>query len=250
MAEKTSISWTHHTFNICWGCSKVSPACDHCYAEELAGRFGFGWEDAPRRTFPEKHWNEPLKWNRAAAKANRRELVFCSSMCDVFEDHPTVIQELGKLWPLIRSTPNLVWQLLTKRPHRIVKSLPADWGTGYDNVWLGTTIEDNAYVARAKMLTEAPAVCHFISYEPALGPLDKLPLTCIEWMIYGGESGRHFRQHDPQWARDMRDRCQGEGVPFFYKQGSGVLSGTNPILDGVEYKRFPVGFEFARDLSR
>ena len=244
MAERTGISWTHHTFNIVWGCSKVSPACDNCYAETLAARFGVGWEDAPRRVFDIKHWNEPLKWNRQATRDGRNALVFCSSMCDVFEDHPTVIKELEKLWPLIRATPNLTWQLLTKRPHRIVRSLPSDWGTGYDNVWLGTTIEANEFTPRAKMLIAAPAKCHFVSYEPAVGPLDKLDMTDIEWIIFGGESGRGYRQHDPQWARDMRDRCKKEGVAYFYKQGSSLRSGEDPTLDGVEYKEFPIGYKY------
>lgn len=242
MAEVTGISWTDHTFNMIWGCVEVSPACDHCYARTLAERFGFDvWgKDKPRRTFGQKHWNEPLKWNRMAEKEGRRHRVFCGSMCDIFEKHQTVIAELKRLWPLIRQTPWLDWQLLTKRPHRIKSSLPEDWGpNGYDNVWLGTTIESDEFNHRANHLISAPAKVHFISYEPALGPLDELDLKDIEWIIFGGESGPHYRQHNVQWARSIRDRCKRRGVAFFYKQGSSLRSGEDPFLDGVEYKEFP-----------
>lgn len=174
MAEKTGIAWTHHTFNISWGCVKVSPGCKFCYADELAERVGWSvWGPSqPRRTFKDKHWQEPLKWQKAAEQAGARHKVFCSSMCDNFEDHPTIIAELAKLWPLIRATPNLDWQLLTKRADRIASSLPGDWGAGYPNVWLGVSIENNEWAWRADYLSRIPAVVRFVSYEPALGPLD------------------------------------------------------------------------------
>jgi len=242
MAEKTNISWSDSSWNLAWGCEKVSPACKNCYAETLAKRFGFEvWGPGkPRRTFGPKHWNEPLKWNKTAVKEGKRKKVFCSSMCDVFEDHPTVIQELEKLWPLIRNTPNLDWQLLTKRPERIASSLPEDWAEGYPNVWLGTTIENNDYVGRADYLRAIPCKVRFISYEPALGPLDKLDLTNLHWIIYGGESGADFREHNPQWARDIKARCDAEGVSFWYKQGSSFKSGADETLDGKTYKKFPL----------
>jgi protein gp37 len=247
MAERTGISWTNHTFNIVWGCEEVSPACDNCYARTLSARFGFDvWgPDKPRRVFDVKHWNEPLKWERMAVRDNAQRLVFCSSMCDLFENHDTVIAELKKLWPLIRATPHLTWQLLTKRPARIKAYLPDDWGRGYHNVWLGTTIESNDYISRAYHLKAVPAVVRFISYEPAVGPLDKLDLAGIQWVIFGGESGHGFRQHDPQWARDSLAACRKEGVAFFYKQGSSLYSAEDPCLDGVEYKQFPAGHVYS-----
>lgn len=247
MGATTGISWTNRTFNIVWGCVEVSPACDHCYAKTQAERWGFDvWgADKPRRVFPDAHWNEPLKYERFAEKANVRHLVFCSSMCDLFENHDTVVAELKKLWPLIRATPHLTWQLLTKRPARIKSSLPDDWGTGYPNVWLGTTIESNDYISRADHLRSVPAAVRFISYEPAVGPIDKLDMTGLHWIIFGGESGGKFRQHDPQWARDVRDRCAEKGIAFFYKQGSSFVSGADPTLDGVEYKAFPAGHVFS-----
>jgi protein gp37 len=242
MAEKTGISWTDHTFNVVWGCTKVSPACTRCYAETLSLRFGFDvWgPHKPRRTFGQAHWNEPRRWNRAAQKAGTSARVFCSSMCDVFEDHPTVIQELQKLWPLIKATPHLEWQLLTKRPERILASLPSDYSlAAYPNIWLGTTIENNDYIGRADFLRAVPCRVRFISYEPALGSLDQLSLSGLHWLIFGGESGAGFRRHDPQWARDIRARCEAQGVAFFYKQGSSLRSGQDDTLDGQVVKTFP-----------
>lgn len=130
MADKTIIAWTHRTFNLAWGCTKVSPGCKNCYADTLSGRYGHSvWGPKnPRRTFGPKHWAEPLKWNAEAQAAGTRLRVFSSSMCDYMEDHPTITQERAKLWPLIRATPHLDWQLLTKRSDRIAANLPADWG--------------------------------------------------------------------------------------------------------------------------
>ena len=147
MADKTLIAWTDHTFNIAWGCTKVGPGGGYknCYANDLAVRFGFDvWgPNKARRTFGEKHWSEPLKWDKAAAKAGETHRVFCSSMCDVFEDHPTIDAERQKLWPLIEKTPHLHWQLLTKRPERIASNLPANWDAIKERVWIGTSIESD-----------------------------------------------------------------------------------------------------------
>jgi protein gp37 len=160
-------------------------------------------------------------------------------MCDIGEDHPTIIQEAGKLWPLIRRTPWLDWQLLTKRPERYPDILPADWGDGYPNVWLGTSIENNDYVHRADHLRAVGATVRFISYEPALGPLDRLDLSGIDWIIYGGESGPGWRKEDKEWARDMRDRCRGSGVAFFHKQSAGYRTEMGIELDGRIVRNYP-----------
>jgi protein gp37 len=160
-------------------------------------------------------------------------------MCDNFEDHPTIEAERAKLWPLIRDTPWLDWQLLTKRPERMIDNLPDDWGDGYPNVWLGVSIESNEYAHRADVLRQVPCVVRFVSYEPALGPLDKLDLRGLSWLIYGGESGPHYRKHDPAWPRAMRDRCRSAGVAFFHKQSPGRYPGTGVALDGEVIHEFP-----------
>lgn len=241
MSEKTIIAWTDHTWNLAWGCTKISPGCTHCYADTLSSRYGHDvWgPKAPRRTFGDKHWREPLKWNAKAQAEGGVHRVFCSSMCDNFEDHATIAAEREKLWPLVRSTPHLHWQLLTKRADRIADNLPADWGHGYANVWLGVSIENNDYAWRADCLRQIPAAVRFVSYEPALGPLDKLDLTGIDWLIVGGESGPGYRPMDLQWGRDMRDRCRGSGVAFFWKQSSAYRTEMGTTLDGETIKEYP-----------
>lgn len=231
MGANSNIEWTNHTFNIAWGCEKISPGCKNCYADELSHRYGHDiWgANKPRRVFGEKHWNEPLKWNREAEKAGVPAKVFCSSMCDIGEDHPTIAQEREKLWPLIKATPHLIWQLLTKRSNRLAEILPADWGAGYQNVWIGTSVEDQkAADARIPNLLALPAAVRFLSIEPLIGPVDfdrsRLGFFdgtdgCgIHWVIVGGESGPGARPMHPDWARSLRDRCQQLSVPFFFKQ--------------------------------
>lgn len=244
MGQVTGISWTDHTFNLVWGCTKVSSGCANCYAEKLANRYR-GVDDmwgpnGTRRVLGDTYWKQPAKWRLHAEIANERRKVFCSSMCDIFEPHPIVGQQLAKLWPIIRETsPWLIWQLLTKRPEEIALKLPSDWEHGYPNVWLGVSIEDNAQVHRADALREIPAAFRFVSYEPALGDLDALDLSGLSWVIFGGESGPGFRACDLQWARNMRDRCKSSGVAFYFKQTSAFRTGTDPQLDGETLHEFP-----------
>jgi protein gp37 len=249
MGTVTSISWTDHTFNPWIGCVKVSAGCDHCYAEHLvSGLLGFSgrravWgpaPDTPRHRTSAVAWAKVLVWNRKAVAARVRRRVFCGSLMDFFEDHPASNMMRPEVFDLIRRTPNLDWQLLTKRPQNIQQFLPADWGDGYANVWLGCTIEANGYVSRAAHLIAIPAVCRFISYEPAIGPLDNLPLDGIDWIIYGAESGPKARDHDLAWPRNMRDRCAAAGVAFFYKQPSGPRDPRFMQLDGQIIRQFPI----------
>jgi protein gp37 len=157
----------------------------------------------------------------------------------VFEDHPVASDTRPRLWQLIRQTPWLDWQVLTKRADRIAENLPAGWGAGWPNVWLGVSIENNDYVWRADCLRAIPATVRFISYEPALGPLDRLDLTGIDWLIFGGETGPGFRTADLSWARDMEARCKAAGVAFFFKQQSHLFTERLTLLDGREVKEYP-----------
>ena len=250
MAETTHISWTDHTFNPWMGCDKVSAGCKNCYAERLVSeRMGYTgkrtgkdvvWGPAPHKPrHRTKTWADVPKWNRDAIADGVRHRVFCGSLMDFFEDHPTPNMLRPEVFELIRRSRNLDWQLLTKRPQNIARFLPDDWGDGYPNVWLGTTIEANSYMQRAKYLTAIPSVCRFISYEPAIAPLDKLPLDGIDWVIVGGESGPGYRPFDSQWALEMRDRCAAAGVAFFFKQSAGPLPGRGIELDGEIIREFP-----------
>jgi protein gp37 len=264
MGKVTGISWTDHTFNPWWGCTKVSPGCDHCYAETFDHRTqgghllnigtpqeetqGIHWgKGAPRRVFGEKHWNEPLKWDREAReKFGRRARVFCASMADIMDDEaPEGLRE--KLWDLIDRTPNLNWQLLTKRPHRYERHLPKLFK--HNNVWLGTTAENQEfYDVRWPILREVAAsypegMPTWISYEPAIGPLTLgVPYEgAPDWIIFGGESGHGRRECNPAWAEMLLAECRKFGVQFFCKQMGGLTpeQGKLAIPKHLAIQEFP-----------
>ncbi len=230
----TTIEWTAtmlpdgtslpgYSFNPWIGCQKVSPACDHCYAEGWAKRTGQPslWQGERRRT-SDANWRAPMKWNRDAARTGIRRKVFCASLADVFDNH-VPDEWRADLWDLIWDTPNLTWLLLTKRPQNILKMLPSEWGTrGFPGVWLGTTAEDaHHYRQRWRHLADIPCRLRFLSYEPALGPIGDLELHRTDaprWIIAGGESGAAARPSHPDWFRSLRDQCAATRVPFFFKQ--------------------------------
>lgn len=261
MGAQTGISWADHTFNPWWGCEKVSPACAHCYAETFSKRIGLKvWgPESERRFFGPHHWNEPLRWNKAAEKAGVRRRVFCASMADVFEDRPDLVQARADLFLTIEDTPWLDWLLLTKRPENIRRLLPGWWnGRPWPNVWLGTTVENQHFAdERIPHLLAVPAVVRFLSVEPMLGPinlremagrddwhidaLDTPDPTCrIHWVIAGGESGAQHRPSDPYWFRGLRDQCVSAGVAFHFKQWGGQNPKANGReLDGREWNEFP-----------
>lgn len=178
MAENSKIEWTTHTFNPWWGCQRVSPGCEHCYAETWAKRVGEDvWGPAkttPRRELSEGHWSKPLGWNRKAEAAGKRALVFCASMADVFEDHPQLPPLRARLWELIEATPWLDWQILTKRPENVMAMVPKAWREAFPpNVWLGTSVEDQRRAdERIPHLLRCPAAVRFLSCEPLLGPVE------------------------------------------------------------------------------
>jgi protein gp37 len=252
MAENSKIEWTDHTFNPWVGCQKVSPGCDRCYAEEWARRFGLvQWgPHAGRRRTSAGNWRQPLKWAREAQKQldlynegmltlkPARPRVFCASLADVFDNQ--VPEEWRRdLFDTIGATPELDWLLLTKRPENILKFIPRFWHAGLpSHIWVGTTAEDQErYNRRMRILADVPASVHFVSYEPAIGPLvmrDGYGLY-PSWLICGGESGHGARQMDLQWARDIRDECRRNGVRFFFKQ----TTGKAPIPDDLMVREFP-----------
>jgi protein gp37 len=234
MGQNTKIEWCEHTFNPWYGCTKVSPGCDHCYAESWAKRSGLVlWGNNPRRRTAENKWKEPVKWNADADAFERehghRPRVFCASLADVFDNkvHSTWRKDL---FELIRECDRLDWLLLTKRPQNIFKMLPADWGDGYLNVWLGITAEDQPHFdQRWKHLQKIPASIKFISYEPALGPL-RLPShgPLPDWLISGGESGGGARPVKRRWIRDVIADCREHGVAVFHKQWGSYQN--NPLV--------------------
>ena len=284
MGANTSIAWTDHSWNPWWGCVKVSPGCTNCYAATFAKRVGEDvWgPNAPRRFFGDKHWAEPLKWNRDAGQAGVRKRVFCASMADVFEDRHDLVEPRERLVQLIHDTPNLDWQILTKRPENVNRLSP--WFDGRNgpewprNIWLGTTCEDQQRAdERIPHLLAVPAVVRFLSVEPMLGPMDldflrgcrgcnhpgnllttwnehgrcsecdgtRHEPSGIHWVIVGGESGGGARPFDVAWARSIVAQCREAGVACFVKQ-----LGAHPIEGGTSPRRRGPSAAFASTTLR
>jgi protein gp37 len=241
MAENSIIAWTNNTFNPWMGCVKVSAGCKNCYAETLTkNRMGLNlWgPGTERKVTTDAYWRQPFSWAREARKAGERRRVFCGSLCDVFEDHPTADEKRPELWEIIKATPELDWQLLTKRPENIAARLPKEWPL--PNVWLGTSIEDKKACARRDILVTVPAVVHFLSLEPLLEDIaPALNLEDIEWALIGGESGPGFRPMDPQWARNLQESCKKSGTAFFFKQSAAFRTEMGIELDGQIARDYP-----------
>jgi protein gp37 len=248
MAENSGIEWTHHTFNPWIGCTKVSPACDHCYAEAWDNRFnGERWGPHAARTRT-KTWGNPVKWNRKAEAEGDRYRVFCASLADVFDNHKSIDPSWRReLWKLIEDTPNLDWLLLTKRPQNIVKFAPERWFLNGipENIWMGTTVENQEEAdRRLPHLVQIPAKVRFLSCEPIVGPvMIRAWLNKLDWVITGGESGNHYRPAQADWFRDLRDQCADWNTPFLFKQWEGrnqkEIKAKGRELDGVIHDGYP-----------
>jgi protein gp37 len=237
MGQNSKIEWTHHTFNPWWGCVKISPACEHCYAETWSKRLGLKlWGDGQdqRRFFSDDHWRQPLRWNAEALAAGERRRVFCASMADVFEKRGELNPWRSRLWPVIAATPALDWLLLTKRIGNVRKMVPKSWlaGAWPANAMLGITVVNPLEWARdVPKLRALPAPVRFISAEPLIADLGAVDLQGIHWLIAGGESGHHARPMQPAWARTLREQCDAAGVQFFMKQMGGARDKRAALAD-------------------
>lgn len=242
MGEVTGIDWTDHTFNPWWGCTKVNEGCTRCYAERDSKRYGFDiWgEGKPRRTFGDKHWNEPIKWNAAAQKAGRRDRVFTASMADVF-DKDAPVNEQYRLFELIRATPFLDWQVLTKRYAEAVPFVNKLPGAPWPNLWLiySASTQETLDIA-APFLEQANTIVRGISWEPALGPINISAYPWLDWIIGGDESGSGGRIASEDWYRSVRDQAREIGAAYFIKQfmRDGKKLHT-PQLDGQSWTEYP-----------
>jgi protein gp37 len=254
MGEVTAISWCDHTHNHWIGCTKVSPACDGCYAEAMMDkRYGRVQWGAPgkgvgtRSLTSEANRRKPLAWNRKAAAAGTRPFVFCSSLADVF-DNQVPTEWRTDLFDLIRSTPRLVWLLLTKRPQLIGK-LSREAGGLPRNAAIGTTVEDRerALINVAHLRNAKHAVSPlfaFLSCEPLLEGIDLSDdIHDLDWVITGGETdqgGHKARPSSPQWFRDLRDQCAAAGVAYHHKQNGEWVS-VSEVEGPGEHFEFPDG---------
>jgi protein gp37 len=253
MSETTKIEWCDSTFNPWIGCTKVSPACDDCYAARStpARTLGVIWgAGEPRRRTSFGNWKQPEAWQRQAAefraKHGRRRRVFCASLADVF-DNEVPDQWRADLFALIASTPDLDWLLVTKRIGNVARML-GDWQTAplLPNIWLGITVVNQEEADRdVPKLLRVPAAVRFLSVEPMLGPVDLTNIPVggghghhefdpiitgnvlrradreaphVHWVICGGESGPKARPMHSEWACSLRDQCEAAGVPFLFKQ--------------------------------
>lgn len=248
MGADSKIQWTDATFNPWIGCQKVSPGCKHCYAAENTFVRIQRKEDrelwgppatSERHVTSDANWRKPLAWDRKAQRRGEPALVFCASLADVFEDNPVLVDPRLRLFELIEATPNLIWQLLTKRPENVMDMIPLPWRSSLpENVWVGTSVENQvAGHERIEALAAVPARVRFLSCEPLLGGVSLYPWlnqrpdewrgllhrSAIQWVIVGGESGPDARPLDVWWVRSLVHECQVAGVSAFVKQlGSNV----------------------------
>lgn len=229
MGEKTAILWCDSTHNHWIGCTEVTDACDNCYARVLAERYGWvKWgHGQPRKLTSEANRRKPITWDKKAMeKYGRKQRVFAFSLADVADTE--VPEEWHEdFYQLQLKTPNTYWLCLTKRP-----SVPRRYRFNVESTWLGTSIGSDKDIHMAHEIVKNPALLHWISYEPAIGPLNvyKLPEQ-IKWLVIGGESGHGARPFNIEWALGAVEACRDLGIKVFVKQ-----LGLKPQLNGVPYK--------------
>ncbi len=254
MAQTSTIEWTEATWNPVVGCRKVSAGCANCYAERMANRLAaMAAADHDRGIDPGKkaaylrvinghgRWNGDVYLDYASVDAplawRAPRVIFVNSMSDLF--HADVPEDFVQaVFEVMNRCEQHTFQVLTKRPERAAEISPRlNWG---ENIWMGTSVESADVTSRVHDLRRTHAAIKFLSVEPLLSPIPRLPLTDIDWVIVGGESGPGARPMDLDWVRQIRDRCVGRGVPFFFKQWGGVAKKkAGRVLDGRTWDEMP-----------
>lgn len=254
MADKTPIEWCDATWNVVTGCSRISPGCENCYAERLAGT---RMKNTPSRiglTRETKHgpvWTGEIrvndKWLHDPLHWRKPRRVFVAAHGDLFHEKVS-FNVLDILFSVMEQAPQHQFQVLTKRPERMTDYATMTCNMGGlvwppMNVWWGVSVEDRARMGRINVLRDMPGPVRFLSLEPLLEDLGTLDLTGIDWVIVGGESGPGARPMHPDWVRSIRDQCVAAGVPFFFKQhgdwrealdiGAGWTNTTRQKRDGT-----------------
>jgi protein gp37 len=238
MSDNSKIEWTDATWNPVTGCTKVSPGCKHCYALTFAER----WRGIPGHHFEQgfdlRLWPErltlPLAW-----RTPRR--IFVNSMSDLFHER-VPLPFIKRVFATMRACPQHQFQVLTKRAERLVELCRSlAWPR---NVWMGVSVENEKYAHRSELLRKVPAGVRFLSVEPLIGPIPRLPLRGIHWVIVGGESGPGARPMEPEWVESVHAQCVRARVPFFFKQWGGVRKHeTGRELHGRTFDEMPRALE-------
>ena len=214
---QSSIEWTELTWNPVTGCSKVSQGCKFCYAEVMARRLkAMGLEkyrNGFNVTIHPKTLDEPYNWKKS-------RVVFVNSMSDLFHEEVPV-EFIQDVFRVMKENPRHVFQVLTKRTEFLLEYDRAGLLEWADNIWMGTSVEDERVKHRIDTLRQTNAVTKFLSCEPLIGPLPDMNLNGIDWVIVGGESGHHPRPMMPEWVIDIKEQCETANVPFFFKQWGG-----------------------------
>ncbi len=234
MATLSNIEWTEATWNPLTGCNKISPGCKNCYAEKLSYRLQkmrqYNYRNGFALTLHPQALEIPLKWKKP-------KLIFVNSMSDLFHKEVPV-SFVQQVFAVMNQCPQHQFQILTKRADRLEKiSQQVRWT---NNIWMGVSVENKHYTNRINHLLNTKAKIKFLSLEPLLGPLKKLKLKGIDWVIVGGESGPKARPIQPEWVLEIRDQCIAQEVPFFFKQWGGVRKHkTGRLLEGRTWDEMP-----------
>jgi len=238
MSETSKIEWTDSTWNPVTGCDKISRGCDNCYAERFSERFrgveGHPFETGFDLTLRPNRIEQPLQWRKS-------RMVFVNSMSDLFHKEIPV-SFVDRVFTTMEAANWHTFQVLTKRSSRLRNYVNKRYATeaAPKHIWLGVSVEDRQRVSRIRHLQDSQAGTRFLSLEPLLGSVGPLDLSGIHWVIVGGESGPGFRPIDPNWVRDIRDQCQDQSVPFFFKQWGGLRPKSNGrTLDSIEWNNIP-----------
>jgi protein gp37 len=247
MGAGSRIEWTQATWNPTTGCTRASSGCDHCYAARMTRRLELmgcaayqGLTSVNRRG--DRHFNGVLRCHDDRLDIPRKwrdpRLVFVNSMSDLF--HPRVpLEFVQRVFAVMNECSRHTFQVLTKRPEIAAEfAAHLKWS---NNIWLGSSVENMLVLDRVRSLRRVPAKVRFLSLEPLLGPLPRLPLEGMHWVIVGGESGPGARPMEQKWVLQILDQCRAREVPFFFKQWGGVnKKKSGRRLNGRSWDEMPI----------
>ncbi len=247
MAGSSDIEWTEATWNPIAGCKIVSPGCTNCYAMRMAARLQAmdmkKYAGTTRKSGTRHVWTGRVNIDAASLAApldwKKPQRIFVNSMSDLFQE-AVAENFILRVWQVIEQAHWHTFQILTKRPERMLELLTRPAFATLPNVWLGTSIESEDYLDRIDVLRQVPASVRFISFEPLVGPIVEPDMRGIHWAIVGGESGPRARPMEAWWVEALRDSCKDQGVAFFFKQWGGTRKKkSGRLLDGRVWEDYP-----------